>query len=55
MTGSQVKTERRGRVLVMRLDNPPRNFMTAVMMEELDELTRPWREGIRVDLVGGTG
>jgi enoyl-CoA hydratase/carnithine racemase len=36
----QVHTERRGRVLVVRLDNPPRNFMTTRMVGELDELTR---------------
>jgi enoyl-CoA hydratase len=35
-----VMTEREGRVLTIRLNNPPRNFMTAAMVQELDELTR---------------
>jgi enoyl-CoA hydratase len=32
------ETERRGRVLVVRIDNPPHNFMTAEMVRELSEL-----------------
>jgi enoyl-CoA hydratase len=35
-----VKTETRGRVLVVRLENPPCNFMTSRMVGELDELIR---------------
>jgi enoyl-CoA hydratase len=35
-----VETEKRGRVLIVRLDNPPRNFMTTAMVGELDALTR---------------
>jgi enoyl-CoA hydratase len=35
-----VHTERTGRVLTARLDNPPRNFMTGAMVRELDELVR---------------
>ena len=33
-------TERRGRVLVVRIDHPPHNFMTAEMVRELGELVR---------------
>ena len=32
--------ERRGRVLVVRVDNPPHNFMTAEMVRELHRLVR---------------
>jgi enoyl-CoA hydratase len=32
------ETERRGRVLVVRIDHPPHNFMTAGMVRELEEL-----------------
>jgi enoyl-CoA hydratase len=32
------EAERRGRVLVVRIDNPPHNFMTAEMVRELSEL-----------------
>ena len=35
-----VHSERTGRVLSVRLDNPPRNFMTGRMVAELDELVR---------------
>jgi enoyl-CoA hydratase len=35
-----VHTERAGRVLTARLDNPPRNFMTGAMVRELDDLVR---------------
>jgi enoyl-CoA hydratase len=35
-----VHTQRSGRVLVVRLDNPPRNYMTTAMVGELDDLTR---------------
>jgi enoyl-CoA hydratase/carnithine racemase len=35
-----VKTETRGRVLIVRLDNPPRNFMTTRMVRELDAVIR---------------
>src|SRR3954462_3139874 len=36
----QFKTERRGRVLVVRIDHPPHNFMTAEMVGELERLFR---------------
>jgi enoyl-CoA hydratase len=35
-----VRTETEGRVLVVRLENPPRNFMTTRMVGELDEVMR---------------
>src|SRR3954452_10390627 len=33
-----LETERQGRVLVVRIDNPPHNFMTAEMVHELSDL-----------------
>jgi enoyl-CoA hydratase len=33
------ETERRGRVMTVRFDHPPHNFMDRVMVAELDELT----------------
>src|SRR5215213_9884159 len=35
MAAQQVQTEQRGRVVTVRLDNPPRNFMTGRMVAEL--------------------
>jgi enoyl-CoA hydratase len=35
-----LQTERRGRVLVVSVDHPPHNFMTAAMVRELDALIR---------------
>jgi enoyl-CoA hydratase len=35
---STFETERRGRVLVVRIDNPPHNFMTGEMVRELSDL-----------------
>jgi enoyl-CoA hydratase len=40
MRAKTVFTERTGRVLNVRLDNPPRNFMTGGMVRELNELVR---------------
>jgi enoyl-CoA hydratase/carnithine racemase len=40
MAAKTVKTEQSGRVLTVRLHNPPHNFMTGGMVIELDELTR---------------
>ncbi len=37
---SMLNLERRGRVLVVRVDHPPHNFMTAEMVRELDRLVR---------------
>jgi enoyl-CoA hydratase/carnithine racemase len=38
MATSTVRTEQTGRVLTVRLDNPPRNFMTSAMVGELRSL-----------------
>jgi enoyl-CoA hydratase len=35
-----IKTERDGRTLTVRIENPPHNFMNRGMVAELDELTR---------------
>jgi enoyl-CoA hydratase len=40
MARKTVQVERKGRVCVVRLDNPPRNFMTSGMVRELDVLMR---------------
>jgi enoyl-CoA hydratase len=37
---SMLETERRGRVLVVAVDNPPHNFMTAEMVRELQGVVR---------------
>jgi enoyl-CoA hydratase len=39
MVRKTLQVEKRGRVMIVRLDNPPRNFMTTQMVGELDELT----------------
>jgi enoyl-CoA hydratase len=39
MATKTVQVERRGRVMIVRLHNPPRNFMTTGMVRELDALT----------------
>jgi hypothetical protein len=40
MAAKTVITEQSGRVLTVRLHNPPHNFMTGEMVAELDELIR---------------
>ena len=50
-----VQTEKAGRVLVVRLNNPPRNFMTTAMVQELDELTRGLKDDRSVGSVVITG
>jgi enoyl-CoA hydratase len=40
MPGTMVETEQEGRVLTVRLVNPPRNFMTGRMVIELEALVR---------------
>src|SRR5688572_27923380 len=45
----QLETAQDGRVVTVRLVNPPRNFMTMAMVRELDELTRALEDD---DLVG---
>jgi enoyl-CoA hydratase len=55
MAKQTVHTERRGRVLIVRLDNPPRNFMTSSMVGELDDLTRDLEQDPSVGSVVITG
>jgi enoyl-CoA hydratase len=50
-----VDTEKRGRVLIVRLDNPPRNFMTTAMVRELDDLVRELEQDPSVGSVVITG
>ncbi len=52
---STFETERRGRVLVVRIDNPPHNFMTAQMVRELQRLVRSLRGDGSVGAVVITG
>jgi enoyl-CoA hydratase len=49
------ETERRGRVLVVRIDHPPHNFMTAEMVRELSDLVGPLRGDRSVGAVVITG
>jgi enoyl-CoA hydratase len=48
-------TERRGRVLVVRIDHPPHNFMNAEMVRELERLVRSLRGDRSVGAVVFTG
>ena len=41
---STLRTERDGRVMTVRIDNPPHNFMNQRMVDELEEMT-PALEG----------
>src|SRR5262245_44903737 len=50
-----LETERRGRVLVVRVDNPPHNFMTGEMVRELSELFESLRRERSVGAVVITG
>src|SRR3954470_568453 len=50
-----LETERRGRVLVVRVDNPPHNFMTAEMVRQLQEVVRSLRGDRSVGAVVITG
>ena len=50
-----VHAEREGRVMVVRLDNPPHNFMTGEMVGELDALVRLVEEDATVGAVVITG
>src|SRR3954454_3283824 len=52
---STLDTERRGRVLVVRMDNPPHNFMTAGMVRELSDLVASLRGDRSVGAVVITG
>jgi enoyl-CoA hydratase len=55
MAKKTVHTQKDGRVLIVRLDNPPRNFMTTAMVDELDELTRGLEDDDSVGSVVITG
>ena len=50
-----LETERRGRVLVVRFDHPPHNFMNAEMVRELERLLRSLREDRSIGAVVFTG
>jgi enoyl-CoA hydratase len=52
---STLETERRGRVLVVRIDNPPHNFMTGEMVRELSDLVASLRGDRSVGAVVITG
>jgi enoyl-CoA hydratase len=52
---STFETERRGRVLVVRIDNPPHNFMTGEMVRELSDLIGALRSDREVGSVVITG
>jgi enoyl-CoA hydratase len=49
------ETERRGRVLAVRIDNPPHNFMTGEMVRELSDLVGSLRGDRSVGAVVITG
>ena len=55
MADQTVHIERNGRVLVARLDNPPRNFMTTGMVHELEALCRDLEDDRSVGAVVLTG
>jgi enoyl-CoA hydratase len=55
MAEQTVHLEQAGRVLTVRLDNPPRNFMTTRMVGELDELVRNLESDRSVGAVVITG
>ncbi|MGH2955634.1 MAG: enoyl-CoA hydratase/isomerase family protein [Solirubrobacterales bacterium] len=50
-----IETERDGRVLTVLIENPPHNFMTGGMVQELDALTRSLRRDRSVGAVVITG
>src|SRR5919198_4677840 len=50
-----LETERTGRVLVVRIDHPPHNFMTAEMVRELSDLVGSLRGDRSVGAVVITG
>lgn len=52
---AQLETTRDGRILTVRLHNPPRNFMTAQMVRELDELLRDLESDDEIRVVILTG
>ena len=50
-----LQRDRRGRVLVVRFDNPPHNFMNREMVSELDELVRSVESDRKIGAVVITG
>jgi enoyl-CoA hydratase/carnithine racemase len=52
---AMLETERRGRVLLVQVDHPPHNFMTAGMVRELDALTHSLRRDRSLGAVVITG
>jgi enoyl-CoA hydratase/carnithine racemase len=50
-----ITTERYGRILTVRVDNPPHNFMNRTMVAELDELIRSLEEDRSIGSVVITG
>ena len=52
---AMLETERRGRVLVVRVDHPPHNFMTAEMVREMDSLFRSVESDSSIGAVVITG
>ena len=52
---SMLQTERRGRVLLVRVDHPPHNFMNAEMVRELERLVRELKRDRTVGAVVITG
>jgi enoyl-CoA hydratase len=55
VAAATVKTQRDGRVLTVRLDNPPHNFMTSAMVGELDALSRELEDDRSIGAVIVTG
>src|SRR4051794_11495736 len=55
MADQTVRAEQTGRVLTLRLDDPPRNFMTTRMVHELDALVRMLESDRSVGAVVLTG
>lgn len=55
MAATTVRTEQSGRVLTVRLHNPPHNFMNSQMVVELDELTRELESDGSIGAVVVTG
>jgi enoyl-CoA hydratase len=53
--GRMLSSERHGRVLLVRVDNPPLNFMNREMVAELDRLTRRLRRDRSLGAVVITG
>jgi enoyl-CoA hydratase len=55
MSKEALRIDRDGRVMTVRIDNPPRNFMTGRMVNELDELARTLERDPSIGAVVITG